>query len=557
MTIEEFGKTIQAKYPQYTSMSPTEVGKKMLTKYPQYQNVIKNDAPVPGGATDTFLSGHPILKGISDFLGTTGLAKGAAQGIFLKFTPAGQDILKKISTGEITTQQAENIIGKTATTKEIIGSAIGTGASFLAAGSLPGASYESGLLSKVPGLTKGLPIADTLAQATGLSGKALKATTVGARMLEGGALGYGFDAANRLQNNENNVRPGVGTAIGAGLPFVSALVGALAKRVTGVTSGVGKDVIQRALDNPDAVSEAASTYAKTPEAKQALVDRAKAAISDFLHSRNISFGESIGSMKSAQPLMKQTVVDSFNGAVSKFKGKVKDGVLSFGDTTLTSIDKKNLQDAWKLIKGWKDVTPQGFDSLRQAIGNVMQDFSAANNPRANVVLGQVKKDLASYIGSNVSGYTDALSKYGKESQLAQIINKELGTGGSARPSTQLSNVLKLFKKDKAVMKKLVEVMGQKEANNFLNELSGAILSDWVPASQMRRFVEGGIGATTAATGLLTGSGGTIAPALAAGMAASSPRIVGKTATMIGSASRKGITTGLRRGATYLGSKLNP
>lgn len=125
MTIEEFGKTIQAKYPQYSSLPAVEVGQKMLAKYPEYQSAVSGPTQKAAPKVDAFLSGHPVLKGISDFVGTTGLGKGIAQGIFLKFTPEGKNLLNLVSQGQIKQEDVENIIGKTATTKEILGSAIG------------------------------------------------------------------------------------------------------------------------------------------------------------------------------------------------------------------------------------------------------------------------------------------------------------------------------------------------------------------------------------------------------------------------------------------------
>ena len=40
-TIQQFGATIKAKYPQYRDMSDADVGKKMLAKYPQYQDMVE------------------------------------------------------------------------------------------------------------------------------------------------------------------------------------------------------------------------------------------------------------------------------------------------------------------------------------------------------------------------------------------------------------------------------------------------------------------------------------------------------------------------------------
>ena len=44
-TIEEFGKRIKAKYPQYARFSDTDIAQKVLVKYPQYKSSIRQAAP--------------------------------------------------------------------------------------------------------------------------------------------------------------------------------------------------------------------------------------------------------------------------------------------------------------------------------------------------------------------------------------------------------------------------------------------------------------------------------------------------------------------------------
>ena len=44
MTIEQFGQTIKAKYPEYSNYSDAEIGQKMLEKYPQYQTQVSKPA---------------------------------------------------------------------------------------------------------------------------------------------------------------------------------------------------------------------------------------------------------------------------------------------------------------------------------------------------------------------------------------------------------------------------------------------------------------------------------------------------------------------------------
>ena len=41
MTIEEFGKTVKEKYPQYNDLSDIELGQKMIAKYPKYSDIVQ------------------------------------------------------------------------------------------------------------------------------------------------------------------------------------------------------------------------------------------------------------------------------------------------------------------------------------------------------------------------------------------------------------------------------------------------------------------------------------------------------------------------------------
>lgn len=188
MTIEEFGQTIKQKYPQYSDIADAELGEKMLTKYPQYQDLVKQD--VAGEKVGGFLEGQRVLKGINDLIGTTGLAKGITQGIFLKFTPEGKDLLNQVAEGKITQEDVEKIIGKTATTKEILGSAIQTGATAIAA---------------------------TVPVAGSILGKAAQFGGIGALSGAGGALERGEGIGGVARGAALSSLAGAGIGVGTGL----------------------------------------------------------------------------------------------------------------------------------------------------------------------------------------------------------------------------------------------------------------------------------------------------------------------------------------------------
>jgi F0F1-type ATP synthase delta subunit len=378
------------------------------------------------------------------------------------------------------------------------------------------------------------------------------------KVAQGAALGYGSDIATRAANNgPKSLMPGLGTGVGIALPLAGSLVGALAKKGVAITSGTGEDVLNQALKNPDAVNEAINTYATTPEAKQSLVDKARGSINSFLHDRSTEYGAGINQLTSQTGFQgKDAAVSSFEQNVGKFGGSIKGNDLTFTDTTLTKADQKNLQDAFETISGWKNTSVKGLDNLRQAVGNLMDDFKTAGNPRANTILGQVKSDLTEAISAKTPGYKDILSTYGQKTQSARNLIAELSQN-SSKPSTQLNAVMKIIKKDPSVVANLTKVMGADGANQFLNEVSGAVLSDWFPPGIFGNVLRGVAEAGGAAA---LGYGAGIAPAAAAagaGLASASPRIVGKGAVIAGRAINSGLTTGLKRAATIGASRLNP
>ena len=77
------------------------------------------------GPTDT-LAGHPILKGTSDFLGTSGLGKGITQAIYLNFTKEGKQLAQDLKDGKISYDDFNNAIGGLAKPEEVVGSAMQT-----------------------------------------------------------------------------------------------------------------------------------------------------------------------------------------------------------------------------------------------------------------------------------------------------------------------------------------------------------------------------------------------------------------------------------------------
>jgi hypothetical protein len=430
--------------------------------------------------------------------------------------------------------------------EQVIGDFAGVAADIATAGSFGGEGETGKLLTKSGSLAgqaaEKLGIDTTEKVVANAGEQAAKKTAaavvkdVAKKSAEGAALGYGYDVSNKMKQNESAkdvVKPGVGTVVGGAIPAVTSLTGGIVKGLAGILSGTGSDVIQKAIDNPAAVTDAMRQYANNPEAKGQILDTAESAISDFTKNKQAEYSDAISKLQSAQPIPKSLVTDTFQKQVDKFGGKINaDGDLTFGDSTLTASDKKNLQSAWDEIRAWQDVTPQGMDKLRQNIGNHMTDFKVAGNPRANVVLGGVKSALTQFMSDNISGYSDVLNNYGTKSDTAQQFLKEFQLGGQAKDTTKINNLLKLFQKNPQIMESLENIMGKDGAQQFQNEIAGAVLGNWFNPSKVANTAELlGEGALAATHNL---------PAAAVTAAMSSPRIVGESAAAAGKLAQTGI-----------------
>jgi len=276
MTIEQFGATVKQKYSQYSSYSDSEVGSKMLEKYPQYQNKVVpagqyNVAPIqqpiltsqqkiekykteqvgfytaakkansPLGFMSNF--GKAVVEniapsevGLGKTIGKIGSSKNLD--IYLNNINILSDtnlklrkiIADKEARGEDASYQKriyndnfkiisdnkneiDNYAKDLPSEKQAIGQLLGTAIDLLSFGTYGKATAAMSsfkLMSNVrPSI---LPSA---------SQKFLSKETA-KEVVGGGAIGYGFDVAQNLQdaNNENPFTPGLGTTIGLGIPVI-------------------------------------------------------------------------------------------------------------------------------------------------------------------------------------------------------------------------------------------------------------------------------------------------------------------------------------------------
>jgi hypothetical protein len=155
------------------------------------------ESAVGQNETSPVIKNKSFFEKASDFIGGKNLAKGV--GIALsRYTPEVRELEKKVSSGTANDYELEayqNIIGEAPTNKQIIGSALSLAANF------------------IPGVSKGANMATKIAAGAG--------------------TGYAMDVGRGLQEKEGTKAfiPNVGTAVGASLPVIGAIIGKAASKM--------------------------------------------------------------------------------------------------------------------------------------------------------------------------------------------------------------------------------------------------------------------------------------------------------------------------------------
>ena len=390
VTLEQLGRRAKDKFPEYRDRySDLELGQRIIDKYPEYSEIIKKPKVV-----DTFLQGHGFLKGLSDIVGTTGLGKGLAQGIFLKFTPEGKEVLNMIKRGELNQGDVESIIGKVATTKEVAGSAASIGLDVLLAGSLNAATKSFALTKAVA-----KPVAQTAL------GRIGKATLTGTGI---GAAAGGISAFEQDKGLKDIIKQSLATGAIGGV-----LSGTVTAGVEGVKAVVSRSTAEKLMS--------ATTRAKLEERRRA-----------------IKFG--------GDPVAKELLDEGFMGGdkqllersidVIEKKGEELNKILAKNSKTIT---RKEIAPYLDSLIQEKLKTP-GITKQADQIRAVLDDLPAvmttaeANKIKQNIY--SALRDTAWKLDPNLSATKEAMQKValGIKDQIERkipeegikIINKEMG-----------------------------------------------------------------------------------------------------------------------------------
>lgn len=290
------------------------------------------------------------------------------------------------------------------------------------------------------------------------------------------------------------------------------------------TTGTGAEAIRaagRAGVEGSQDFTAAMRGSSEPEAAVAL---ARSALEKMKAERSAEYNSGMAPIRSDAAVLDQTpILQSLNSAQSVF---TKNGF----------IRNKEASDVWGALSSTIDDfrtnpnirgTPDDFDSLKQAVGEIRQGTRQGSQSR--VVADRVYNSVKDQIVKQAPAYEKAMKDYSAASKQLSDISRTFSLGEKAAPDTALRKLQSIMRNNVSTnygaRTKLADVLARYEPA-LPGMIAGQAMSSALPRGLSRA------GATlqgTAAAAL--GAGGAVSPGalLAVGpiLAASSPRLVGE------------------------------
>ena len=523
-TIEDLGKLVKAKYPEYNDLSDADLGRKVRAKYPEYSDF-----------TDTQLTGFegsrtpeadiksaerykpflPLVTGQDNPLTAGGKAT-------VNLIPSAFNLVKNLGSAAIN-------VANPNMEKNTIANILRVGA--------------GGIQKLIPGKQKQEKAFEALAGALkerygGIDNLARTATNdpfaFGSEIvafLQGGAAVIGKQAQlNQFLSKvaqKSVIRP---------VKSVLGFAENQAAKTLGFTTGAGKEPIKQAFREGSTPEFTQGLRGQEPET---ILTKAETAFSDLANKRGVAYRSRLAKIKTeTKSLDVSSLAEKEHSLLENFNIKEAGHKLteeSFRQSAIAN-DPSAIKDIIGIHERVHDLglvaadrTPLALDALKRQWGDL---YSKTSNSRAFVT--GMKKQLTNLLEKNVKGYAEMTADYNKASDLLNDIKQTLSLGGNKAPETVLSKLTRAIQADKGLKKALLNELGT-DNRGLINQLAGNALTNPIPGGLFRKGA-GFAGAGKAAFSIFTNPS-TVVPLLL-GIGATSPRIVGEFLRALGMANNK-------------------
>lgn len=371
-------------------------------------------------------------------------------------------------------------------------------------------------------------------RAAGLVGRVANGAVTGAGL---GGLQPVFDPNNYAAEKTNQVE--LGAAGGALVPTIGGIakgIGKLTPHILGGTTGTGANAVKGAYEAGKAGGDAAAAFTDSMRGNTPwddVVSQAKDALGNMRAERNAAYRSGMADISKDATVLDFTPVDAAlakTNGVKNFKGV---------DTSPKTADVRAEID--KAISDWKGLdpaeyhTPEGFDALKQMLGDIRDDlpFHSPQRVIADNAYSAVRKTIA----DQAPAYNKVMSGYSKASEEVSNIQRELSLGPKGNPATALKKLQSVMRNNVntnwGARADMAGKLADNGAPNLLPALAGQSMNAVLPRG-LARVMDAG----------LVGAGAFASPGALAALPLASPRAVGELAYGAGN---------VARGATALGN----
>jgi hypothetical protein len=334
---------------------------------------------------------------------------------------------------------------------------------------------------------------------------------------------------------------GLGAGIGGAVPLLGPLLrggGRLVSGALGETTGAGRTALSAAFQAGKAGGDTGKAFLGSMRGDipwSQVVDDAKSALSNLRQQRNAAYRSGMADVSKDRAVLDFKPVDEAMGkaaGVKNFKGQ---------DLSPKTADvRKEITDTideWKKLDPAEYHTPEGFDALKQKLGDI-RDALPFNTPQ-RVVADNAYNAVRSAITKQAPGYDKVMGDYSKASEAISALQRELSLGPKGNPNTALRKLQSVMRDnantswgDRA---KYAGTLSDAGATDLLPKLAGQSLSTPVPRG-LTKYAE----AAAALPAILHN------PVSALALPLASPRLMGEAAYGLGA---------INRGATALGQSV--
>ena len=313
-------------------------------------------------------------------------------------------------------------------------------------------------------------------------------------------------------------------------------VGKIATGFVGTTTGVGSKAVETAAKAGFAGGEAAKTFRDNMRGKVPMDDviaKAREGVQAIKSDRQAAYRAGM------TDIAKDATVLDF-GKITKalestMLSRVYEGKTSGVRVTLEPSATEAAADVAQVIDDWRKYppedfhTPEGFDALKQRIGDIVKAQKPGSSAERiataayNVVKDQITKQAPTY--------AKTMKEYAEASDLIKEIEGTLSLGRNARVDTSLRKLQSVMRDNVNTnygqRVKLVELLEEHGATHLLDALAGQAMRTLEPRG-LARFAAalGGGGGTAAALAMLDPK---ILLAVVGQLALQSPRVIGEMA----------------------------